>query len=150
MIQERPRTFTFLINNEVTVVVSGQETDGAYCMLEMRTPPGAGGNNLHTDPFLETFYLLEGELEFTVERDGILDTFRPAIGEAVHIGHAVKHKFTCVGDTAARSIAVGLPSYEEFFRELAIGWPHTHWDPVETPAVFGPIAKRFGVTFFEA
>lgn len=149
MIQERPRTFTFLINNQVTVLVSGQETEGAYCMLEMSTPPGAGGNALHTDPFLETFYLLEGELEFTVEREGILQTFRPAIGEAVHIGHGVKHRFTCVGDTTARSIAVALPSYEEFFRAASFAWPHRHWDPVETPAAFGPVAKRFGVEFIQ-
>ena len=148
MIQDRPRTFTFLINNEVTALVSGDQTDGAYCMLAMNVPPGAGGNTLHTDPFLETFYLLEGELEFTVERGGKLETIRPAVGEAVHVADGEKHKFTCVGDSAARAIAVALPSFEEFFRELAVAWPHKHWDPAATPAAIAPVVKRFGVEFF--
>lgn len=147
MIEARPRSFTFLVNNEITVLVSGQETGGAYCLMESTTPPGAGGNSLHTDPFLETFYLLDGELEFTVDRNGKLVTFRPAVGEPVFIGHGQKHKFTCVGDRPARALVVGLPSYEEFFRALARAWPQDHWDPVETPAAMASVTKRFGVEF---
>ncbi|GAC1584258.1 MAG: hypothetical protein NVS3B24_23410 [Candidatus Dormibacteria bacterium] len=147
MIEQRPKTFTFLINNEVTILVSGEETDGAFCMMEMKTPPGAGGNTLHTDPFLETFYVLEGELEFTMERDGRLETFPVLPGETVHVGHGVKHKFTCVGTTTARSIAVALPTFEEYFRALAVAWPHDHWDPEATPAAIAPVAKRFGLAF---
>ena len=147
MIDQRPRTFTVLTNNTITVLVSGAETGGVYCMLDMGVPPGGGGNSLHTDPFLETFYVLEGDMEFTVERDGKLETFRPAAGEAVHIGHGVKHKFTCVGDKMARAIAIGLPSFEEYMRALARAWPHDHWDPIATPAAMAPVAERFEVKF---
>ncbi len=147
MIEQRPRTFTVLTNNECTVLVSGRDSGGAYCVLEFGVPPGGGGNSLHTDPFLETFYVLDGELEFTLEREGKQETFRPAVGESVYIDHGVRHKFTCVGDKPARALAIALPGFEEYMWELAVAWPHKHWDPVATPAAMAPVAKKFDVIF---
>ncbi|HET8630941.1 MAG TPA: cupin domain-containing protein [Thermomicrobiales bacterium] len=135
------------MDNRVVVLVGGAETAGQYCLLHVTTPPGGGGNTLHTDAFNETFYILDGEHEFTVERDGALATWRPAPGEAVHIPHTARHKFTCVGARPGHMLAAAAPAFEAFFRALAAANPGGY-DPATTPGRTGPVFARFGVRFF--
>src|SRR5580693_10597936 len=47
-----------------TILVSGAETAGRYCLIDMHVPAG-GGPPPHRHNFEEMFTLLEGELEFT-------------------------------------------------------------------------------------
>src|ERR1700685_1377308 len=47
-----------------TILVSGAETAGRYCLIDMHVPPG-GGPPPHRHDFEEMFTLLAGELEFT-------------------------------------------------------------------------------------
>ena len=47
-----------------TILVSGAETAGRYCLIDMLVPDG-GGPPPHRHDFEEMFTLLEGELEFT-------------------------------------------------------------------------------------
>jgi quercetin dioxygenase-like cupin family protein len=47
-----------------TILVSGAETAGRYCLIDMLVPEG-GGPPGHRHDFEEMFTLLEGELEFT-------------------------------------------------------------------------------------
>ena len=47
-----------------TVLVSGAQTAGRYCLIDMLVPAG-GGPPPHRHDFEEMFTLLEGELEFT-------------------------------------------------------------------------------------
>ena len=50
------------------IIVSGEETDNKFAVIEMVVPPG-GGPPPHTHPYLqETFYVVEGEIEFTTEK----------------------------------------------------------------------------------
>ena len=46
------------------VVLSGNDTDGRYCLIDMHIPPG-GGPPPHRHDFAESFTLLEGEIEAT-------------------------------------------------------------------------------------
>ena len=141
-------SFTFLVDNQLRVIASGEET-GAYSVVEMVIQPGGGGNTLHTDPFLETFYAVEGVFEVTQEIDGRLVTSQLRPGQSVSIPHGQKHKFVGAGDGPGRVISVGLPSYDRLFRALAEAWPAPRgWDPERTPAAVGPVFKRFGVQFF--
>jgi quercetin dioxygenase-like cupin family protein len=49
------------------IVVSGEETNNTYAVIEMTVPPG-GGPPPHSHPNTqETFYVLEGEVEFKTE-----------------------------------------------------------------------------------
>ena len=49
------------------IVTTGQQTGGAYGIIEMLVPPGGGpGPHAHAD-FEETFHMLEGEVEFQSE-----------------------------------------------------------------------------------
>ena len=47
-----------------TILVSGEQTAGRYCLVDMLVPAG-GGPPPHRHDFEEMFTLLEGELEFT-------------------------------------------------------------------------------------
>ena len=47
-----------------TILVSGAQTAGRYCLVDMLVPAG-GGPLPHRHDFEEMFSLLEGELEFT-------------------------------------------------------------------------------------
>lgn len=49
------------------VIVSGEETDNAFSVIEMLVPPGAGPPP-HSHPYIqETFYVVEGEIEFKTQ-----------------------------------------------------------------------------------
>ncbi|MBS1617395.1 MAG: cupin domain-containing protein, partial [Bacteroidetes bacterium] len=49
------------------IVATGDDTGGAYGIIEMLVPPGGGpGPHAHPD-FEETFHVLEGEVEFHSE-----------------------------------------------------------------------------------
>ena len=141
--------FTFLGNNRCRVLVPERVTEGRYTLMELTTPPGGGGNTLHTDPFLEAFYALDEGIEFTVERDGGLQIIRLKPGEVLSIGHDVKHRFTCVADRPARALVTGLGSFERFFRALAMAWEGP-WDVARTPAAVGPVFQQFDVRFYDS
>jgi Cupin domain len=47
-----------------SLLLSGEDTNGRFCLMDMYVPPG-GGPPRHRHDFEETFVLLEGELELT-------------------------------------------------------------------------------------
>lgn len=50
-----------------TVLISGEQTEGAYAVIEMKVPPQGGpGPHAHA-AIQETFYVLEGEVVFKSE-----------------------------------------------------------------------------------
>ena len=53
-----------LVGDTYTVLLSGDDTDGRYCLIDMHIPPG-GGPPPHRHDFEETFVLLEGQMEAT-------------------------------------------------------------------------------------
>ena len=77
------RTIQFLGNNEITVLVSGSESGGAFSLMELVVQPRGGANALHTDRWVEVFHVLDGEAEWTLERDGSLDTWIARRGETI-------------------------------------------------------------------
>jgi quercetin dioxygenase-like cupin family protein len=99
-----------------TILVSGAETDGRYCLIDMLVPDG-GGPPPHRHDFEEMFTLLEGELEFTFR--GQTQTVR--VGSTVNIPANAPHAFKNVSGKTARTLCLGAPAgQEELF--LAIGF----------------------------
>lgn len=138
------RKIRFLGNNELTVLVSSEETDGKYCVLDMTIQPRGGANALHTDIWFETFHVIEGEVEWTLERDGKLDTWVARPGETIAIPPGRKHKFVGTGTTPSRLLSVGPSEFEQFFRALADAWEGPY-DPARTPQAVGPVFEKFGM-----
>ena len=53
-----------VVGDTYSILVSGSQTDGRYCLIDMLVPDGSGPPP-HRHDFEEMFTLLEGELEFT-------------------------------------------------------------------------------------
>jgi quercetin dioxygenase-like cupin family protein len=104
-----------LVGDTYTVLLSGEETAGRYCLIDMNVPPG-GGPPPHRHDFEEMFAILEGEIEFTFRGE-------PSVvraGEAVNIPANAPHFFRNASDRAAHLLCMCTPAgQEEYF--LAIG-----------------------------
>lgn len=104
----------------VTYKVRSAETSGAYFCFEVSTTPGFGPP-LHTHAYRELFYVLEGEYEFTVERDGQIETITGAAGTSVAIPPNLAHTFKNATDRPARLLFIHQPAaLEEFFEEFGV------------------------------
>lgn len=137
----------------VTYKVRSAETDGAYFCFEVTTTPGFGPP-LHRHAYRELFYVLEGEYEFTIERDQGLETITGAAGTSIAIPPNVPHTFKNAGDGPARLLFVHQPAaLEEFFEEF--GAPVARAgelpDDVEPPdfAAMAAALERNGVSVVE-
>jgi len=53
-----------LVGDTYTILLSGDDTNGRFCLIDMHIPPG-GGPPPHRHDFEETFIIQEGELEAT-------------------------------------------------------------------------------------
>lgn len=87
-----------------TILVSGAESAGRYCLIDMHVPTG-GGPPPHRHDFEEMFTLLEGELEFTFR--GETSTVRA--GSTVNIPANAPHAFKNASGTPARMLACVRP-----------------------------------------
>jgi quercetin dioxygenase-like cupin family protein len=129
--------------DRVTYKVRSAETDGSYFCFEVSTTPGFGPP-LHTHEYRELFYVLEGEYEFTVERDGELETIIGTPGTTIAVPPNVPHTFKNGSGAPARLLFVHDPAaLEGFFEEFGVE------DGVEAePPDFGAMAaalERNGV-----
>src|SRR5690348_2947867 len=143
------RLVRFLGNNEITVLASAEESGGGFSVMELRIQPGGGATALHTDHWLEVFHVLEGDVEWTMERDGELATWHARPGDTVLVPPGVKHRFAGAGTGPSRMLTVGPREYEEFFRALAAAW-HGPYDREKTPRAVGPVFQRFGMQLCNA
>lgn len=138
------KSIHFLGNNEITVLVSGHETGGTFCVMELVVQPRGGATMLHTDGWLEVFHILDGAAEWTLERDGHLDTWTAVRGDTITVPPGAKHRFAGAGDAPCRMLTMGPPEYEDFFRALAAAWTGPY-DRERTPQAVGPVFERFGM-----
>ena len=100
-----------------TILVSGADTAGRFCLIDMHVPPG-GGPPPHRHDFEELFTVLDGEIEVTFRGETVI----ARTGESVNIPANAPHRFTNAADRPARLLCLCAPAgQEEFF--LAIGQP---------------------------
>ena len=121
--------------DSVTYKVRSTETSGAYFCFEVSTTPGFGPP-LHAHSYRELFYVLEGRYEFTLERDGGVETILGGPGTAVSVPPDVPHTFKNATGEAARLLFVHQPAaLEEFFEEFGVpvAGPGEMSDELEPP-----------------
>lgn len=105
-----------VVGDTYTILVSGEETDNQYCLIDMFVPPG-GGPPPHRHDFEEMFTVLEGEIELTFR--GEKSTAK--IGETVNIPSNAPHQFTNASDKPARLLCMCSPAgQEKFFEEVGV------------------------------
>ena len=105
-----------IVGDTYTILLSGKDTAGRYCLIDMYVPPG-GGPPPHRHDFEETFSLLEGELEFVFRGEKQM----VKVGESVHIPANASHQFRNSSAAPARLLCTCSPAgQEEFFIELGV------------------------------
>ena len=105
-----------IVGDTYTLLVSGKDTAGRYCLLDMHIPPG-GGPGPHRHDFEEMFTVLEGEIEVTFR--GAKSIVRA--GATVNIPANAPHSFRNVSEQPVRLLCMCSPSgQEEFFLALGV------------------------------
>ncbi|MFY9936932.1 MAG: cupin domain-containing protein [Silvibacterium sp.] len=105
-----------IVGDTYTILLTGKDTAGRFCLIDMHIPPG-GGPPPHRHDFEETFTLLEGELEFTFR--GVKETVRS--GATIHIPANAPHQFRNASAEAVRLLCICSPEgQEEFFMKVGV------------------------------
>jgi quercetin dioxygenase-like cupin family protein len=109
-----------------TILVSGEQTGGRYCLIDMLVPPD-GGPPPHRHDFEEMFTILDGEIELTFRGEA----HRASAGSTVNIPANAPHSFKNKSDKPARLLCMCTPAgQKQFFMEVG--------DPVDSPTAPPP------------
>ena len=132
-------------------LVTGEESGGAFAMMEFLVPPqhGPPPHVHHRED--EVFYVLEGEFTFTVAGQII----RATTGQTLYGRRDVPHTFKNTGDQAGRMLVVVAPAgLEKFFAETGTPLGSPQAAPVEpTPADIQRLlaaAPRYGLEILDS
>lgn len=134
-----------------TTMLAGKETDGQIGLVEAVCPPGSGPGP-HIDPWRESFYVIEGEIEFMLERDGKLRPVKAGPGDVVSIPAGLGHAFRVVSPRPARALIISAPAgLEEFFAAAGerVSTKHLPTTPAAFDrARFEQATERHGIRMF--
>ena len=103
-----------VVGDTYTVLVSGKQTEGRYCLIDMLVPDGSGPP-LHRHSFEEMFTLLEGEVEFAFRSQ----TMKVKPGATVNIPADAPHRFRNASGKTVHMLCMCTPAgQEEFFAQI--------------------------------
>lgn len=105
-----------VVGDTYRIVASGEQTGGAYAIIDMLVPPGGGpGPHAHAH-IQEAFYVIAGEV--VVRSETQTYTARPGDLVDIPAGGAV-HSFTNESGALAHLLCVVVPAgLEKFFQEI--------------------------------
>ena len=113
---DRKQPHIGLVGDTYTILLTGRDTAGRYCLIDMHVPPG-GGPPPHRHDFEESFTMLAGEIEVTFR--GVNSTVRA--GQVINIPANAPHRFRNKSEQPARMLCICSPAgQEEFFLEVGV------------------------------
>lgn len=140
-----------VVGDTYRTIISGKQTNGEYAIIDMLVPPG-GGPPPHAHPsFHESFYVVDGELEFKTE-DGKTIARK---GDLVDIpkGGAI-HSFKNISNAMAHLLCTVVPAgLDDFFEEIGTPveagefLPPHHLNEEEIKKVVA-IAEKYGQVLY--
>jgi quercetin dioxygenase-like cupin family protein len=105
-----------LAGDTYTITVTGEQTHGRFCVIDMHIPPG-GGPPPHRHEFEETFILLEGEMEATFRGNKSI----VRAGDTLNIPANAPHRFHNTSILPVRMLCICSPAgQEKFFMEVGV------------------------------
>jgi mannose-6-phosphate isomerase-like protein (cupin superfamily) len=108
--------------DELCVLATSEQTDGALFAATMRMPPGGGPPVMHRHAPGEVYHVLDGEFTFYVGRpDGTVRRFTAAAGQVVPLAGNTPHTIRNESDSDALAFVVHAPGapMERFSRAAA-------------------------------
>jgi quercetin dioxygenase-like cupin family protein len=105
-----------LVGDTYTITVTGEDTAGRFCVIDMHVPPG-GGPAPHRHDFEETFILLEGEMNVTFRGEKSI----ARAGDILNVPANAPHQFHNASAEPVRMLCICSPAGQEnFFREVGV------------------------------
>ncbi len=98
--------------------VKGEHTDEQFGLFELTMQPGSGGPRPHIHKQMtEIFYVVEGEVELTLDEEKV--TAQP--GAVMVVPQSIPHAFANPGQTQSKLLIMFCPakSREKYFEGLA-------------------------------
>lgn len=134
------------VGDRYIMLASGNDTGGAYCLLEATVPPGGGPPLHYHTRDEESFYVLEGEVTFTVNGRSVVGT----AGTFVHLPRNVPHAFRNNAGHSARMLIQCAPAgFDRFMLEFAVELPSVDSPPIppsdEEIRRLLEVAPRYGI-----
>lgn len=131
VVNANDKTPVWAMGIRVTVMVTAEETDGAYSVFEDIIPPG-GGPPPHTHSREdETIFVMQGELRAWL--GGV--RYDVKAGDFVHMPRGVQHYFKNVSDRPTKMLLTYTPGgFEEWFEIVG--------KPVEGDSMAPPELER--------
>ena len=128
-----------VLGDAISFKMTGEETGGAYCILEVVSPPEGGPpRHVHSRED-EAFYILEGSFEFQVDGRKIA----AGAGSFVFGPRDVPHTFKNVGSAPGKMLLVVQPAgIEKFFEQISLLPP----GPPDF-AKIAALAGEYGIAF---
>ena len=104
-----------VIGDNQVVRLTGEDTGGAFALIEQHNPPGVGvPMHLHENED-ELFHIVEGSMEFTTQGK----THVATAGTSVFLPKNIPHSFVTVGDAPVKTLLMVFPAgAEKMFHEL--------------------------------
>lgn len=134
----------FGAGDEYRFLATGNDTDGAYFLVEATVPPGGGPPPHIQTREEEAFYILEGELTFYSENGAI--EARP--GTYLNIPKGAKHSFRNNTDKPAKMLFFFAPaSVEKLFDEFD-KMEESAGNLEEIIASLNALGEDYGVRYF--
>lgn len=120
-------TYISLAGDTYTMLVTGDQTNGRYCLIDMHVPDG-GGPPPHRHDFEEMFTILDGQIDFTFR--GTTSTVQA--GSTVNIPANAPHFFRNTSGANARMLCMCTPAgQDEYFERVG--------DPVRSRTAPPPV-----------
>jgi mannose-6-phosphate isomerase-like protein (cupin superfamily) len=148
-IKHQPRCKRYYFDVGIgSVCLSGADTGGAYCLLEVSLAPGMSvPRHTHTRED-EAYYVLSGELEVVVGDE----IFVLKAGDALMAPRDVPHQLRNSGKVENHYLLVFSPSgFEGFLKVTAVPAPDNAVAPTKPPAVtvrnVHELAADYGIKF---
>ncbi|MGW7545811.1 cupin domain-containing protein [Streptomyces sp. NPDC054770] len=117
----RSTTYISLVGDTYAMLVTGEQTNGRYCLIDMHVPDG-GGPPSHRHDFEEMFTILEGEVGLTFR--GEKHTVRA--GSTINIPANAPHNFRNGSGAPARMLCMCTPPARTSSPNVAVAppsWP---------------------------
>lgn len=113
-------------NDTITVILTGAQTAGAFTLTEDRMKPCfCLGLHMHRE-HAETFYILEGEVQFRIHSD----EFSAGAGTTVHVPPGTPHAVRIVNGQPGRLLMLYSPAgFEDYLAVLKKLTPEQCADP---------------------
>lgn len=140
-----------VVGDTYRTIISGKQTNGEYSIIDMLVPPGGGPPPHAHALFHESFYVVDGELEFKTE-DGKSIAQK---GDLVNIpkGGAI-HSFKNTSNAMAHLLCTVIPAgLDEFFEKIGTPveagkfLPPAHLNEEEIKKVVA-IAEKYGQVLY--